>query len=271
MIDPPAFLLAGRTWHRREAPFVRAFSHRIALVELDVDRLDEADRTSWLFGVDRFAAASVHAADQGERRRAASLRGWAEARFAEAGVQLDGGQVRLCAFPRVWGYGFSPLSLWFGYGPDGDVRGVIYEVHNTFGETHAYVCAFDPGQLAAEAQKEFFVSPFFERSGRYRFTLRQSDSRIDLTVENIAADGRRHVATMNVERTALTTARLARMLLMMPLSGIGVMLAIHWQALILLLKGARRHVKPPQRPNRTTPVEPPAPPQKRLQPARKRA
>lgn len=256
-MNAPAHLLTGRTHHRREQPFVRAFSARIAMIDLDIDRLDEAAADASLFSVNRLNAFAFHAKDQGERTETASLRHWAENRFAEQGVRVKGGQIRLCAFPRVLGYGFSPISVWFGHGPNGDLRGVIYEVHNTFGETHSYVCAFDPEDMRAEAAKEFHVSPFFGTTGKYRFTLRNTQSHLDLTVENIDVDGRSHVATLNVARAALTNRSILNCLISMPMSGLGVMLAIYWQALLLLLRGARYRDKPVQRANRTTPVERP--------------
>src|SRR6202008_4386235 len=122
-----------------------------------------------LFSVGRGNAISFHATDHGARNASVPLRLWAEARYAEAGIRLDGGAIRLITFPRVLGYGFAPISLWFGHGPGGELRGVIYEVHNTFGETHSYVSAFDT-DVRPEVDKEFHVSPFFDVSGRYRFT-----------------------------------------------------------------------------------------------------
>jgi DUF1365 family protein len=125
----------------REKPFHRAFKHRIAMIELDLRRLPEADEMARLFSVGGANAVSWRAVDHGARSPAIPLRAWAEERFAEAGVSLDGGALKLMTFPRVLGYGFAPISLWQGYGPDGRLRGVIYEVHNTFGETHSYVQA----------------------------------------------------------------------------------------------------------------------------------
>lgn len=252
----PASLWIGRTSHRREHPFTRAFSYPIAMIEVDIDRLPEADRLSRLFSVDRGNTISFQSADHGERRKGASLRAWAEARFAEAGVHFDGGQIRLAAFPRVLGVGFSPLAVWFGYGPDGALRGVIYEVHNTFGEAHAYVAPFAAGQRP-EADKEFHVSPFFDVAGRYRFTLREPGDRLDVVVENLEGGQRTHVATITARRREFSGSTLLTWLLKMPFSGLGVILAIHWQALFIWLRKAGYRDKPAQRANRTTLATPP--------------
>jgi len=242
-MSAPACLWFGRTAHTRLTPFRRSFSLRIAMLEVDIDRLDEADKMSSLFAIDRNAPISFRQIDHGARQPFVPLRLWADARFAEAGIDLQKGKILLFAFPRVLGYGFSPISVWFGYGPDGGLRGIIYEVHNTFGEAHAYVSAFT-GDARAMADKELYVSPFFDVDGEYRFTLRQPGENMALIVENMTADGRSHVASLNVRPHVLTSRAILRWLLEMPLSGLGVMIAIHWQALILWIKGARYRVKP---------------------------
>ncbi len=227
------------------------------MLEIDIDRLPDAEKLSRLFAVDRGAPISFKQMDHGARDRTLSLRAWAEARYAEAGVTLHGGAIRLFSFPRVLGVGFAPISLWLGHGPAGELRGVIYDVHNTFGETHSYVSAFDPAHAHALADKEFFVSPFFDVDGGYRFTLRppnpsQDRGQMSLVVENIGADGRAHVAALTVKAAALSSPAILKWLVGMPISGLGVLVAIHWQALRLMLKGAKYRVKPDQREKRTT-------------------
>ncbi|HVY89845.1 MAG TPA: DUF1365 domain-containing protein, partial [Hyphomonadaceae bacterium] len=272
----PARLWFGRTAHVREQPFRRGFSHAIAMLEIDVDRLEEASRISPLFGVNRAAVIAFDEKDHGDRNTSVSLRAWAEARLAEAGVSLEGGAIRLVTFPRVLGYGFAPISLWFGHGPDGKFRGVIYEVHNTFGETHSYVSAFYPADVRVRSDKEFFVSPFFDVSGQYRFTLRPPtggdvEDRMELIVENLGPSGRQHTASLKLRAAALTTPTILNWLVRMPISGIGVMAAIYWQALRLWLKGARYHVKPEQRARRTTLARPEEGPAEAQEDLRKRA
>lgn len=260
MSEPAAQLWFGRTLHRRERPFVRAFSYDVAMLEVDIDRLEEAGQLSPLVSIGRSNLVSFRPGDHGARSDAVSLRVWAEARLGEAGIRLDGGAIRVLTFPRVLGYGFAPISLWFGHGPGGDLRGVLYEVHNTFGEAHTYVSpvgteaghslADDAGRMTAD--KEFFVSPFFDVTGTYRFTLRRTGARVELVVENLGGEGRDHVASMAVAAQPLTSVNVLRWLVSMPISGLGVIFAIHWQALGLWLKGAKYRVKTRQRENRTT-------------------
>lgn len=252
----PARLWFGTTTHVREKPFRRAFKHRIAMLEVDVDRLQEAGALSKLFSIGRGNAIAFYETDVGARNKVVPLRAWAEKRFAEAGVFLDGGRIRLITFPRVLGYGFAPISLWLGYGRNGDMRGVIYEVHNTFGETHSYVSAHGRVDVRDRAEKEFHVSPFFDVSGEYRFTLKPGEAGMALVVENIGADGRQHTASLSVQPVALTTPAILKWLIKIPISGVGVMVAIHWQALHLWLKGAGYRDKPEQPAKRTTLAHP---------------
>jgi DUF1365 family protein len=252
MTRPAAQLWFGRTAHTREQPFKRSFAYRIAMLEIDIDRMAEADGLAKLFSVGRSNMVAFRETDHGARDASVPLSAWAEARFAEAGIDLGGGPIRLLTFPRVLGIGFAPISVWLGHSVDGELRGAIYEVHNTFGETHAYVSALNPVGGRQTAEKEFHVSPFFDVTGEYRFTLKHAESIVALTVENISAGGRSHVASLTVQPRPLTSGQLLKWMAIMPISGLGVMFAIHWQALILLLKGAKYRDKPDQRVERTT-------------------
>jgi len=234
-------LYEGRTVHIRFAPFERRFSYRVAQVFLDIDRIAADLSGHALIGYNRPALFSFYDRDHGDRS-GAPLRPWAEAAFASAGIALDGGPVRLLCFPRVMGYVFNPLSLFFGYGPDGAVRGVIYEVNNTFGESHAYVAA---AGIHAEADKRLHVSPLFDVTGAYRFTLRPPGAALALTIENRVGGVRQHLATLRGRRAALNDAALASLFLRLPLMTLQVILAIHYQALRLWLRGARYRSKPP--------------------------
>jgi DUF1365 family protein len=222
------------------------------MLEIDLDRIEEAGRLCHLFSVNRGNAISFWPADCGAQRASASLRLWAEARYGEAGIRLEGGEIRLITFPRVLGFGFAPISLWFGHGPDGRVRGVIYEVHNTFGESHSYVSACDPADARGRAEKAFHVSPLIADSGDYRFTLRRRAERLALIVENLGADGRIHVASLHARSLPITDRSILGWLVTLPLSGVGVVFAIHWQALRLWLKGAPYYAKPKQCAKTTT-------------------
>jgi DUF1365 family protein len=97
------------------------------------------------------------------------------------------------------------------------------------------------------------LSPFFfDRGDQYRFTLRPSPERLELIAKILGADGRNHVASLMVQPRQMAVAAILKWLIRMPLSGLGVVFAIHWQALILWVRGARDHIRSAQRPGRTT-------------------
>jgi uncharacterized protein len=246
----PASAQDGRTTHVRFTPFERRFSYRLAQVLVDIDRLDETTRALKFLSYNRFNLFSFHDRDHGDRT-GAHLRPWTEAMFAQAGVTLDGGRIDLLCFPRVFGFVFNPISLFFGYGPDGALRGVIYEVNNTFGETHAYVAAVGPGDhYEHETRKLLHVSPLFDVRGDYRFRLNAPGETFHLTIENLVEGRREHLATLVTRRRVLNDRWLLDVFFSLPFSTFQVVVGIHWQALKLWLRGAKYRSKP------APPVEP---------------
>lgn len=242
-------LWTGKTVHQRYFPYQRRFSYDIMLIDLDVDRLEEAGRTSRLLRINRPGLFSFRTQDHGPRTKGACLRSWAEKMFASAGIDLEGGQIRLVTFPRHLFFRFAPLSLWYGYDPAGRPAGIIYEVSNTFGEYHCYVAATAQARSRHEAGKSFHVSPFMDVSGTYRFTLRQPDERLSLMVENLSQGQRTHIASITARRVPASSSQLLRLAFTMPLSSLGVAAGIHWQALFIWMRGAayRRKPDPPPR------------------------
>ncbi len=244
MNTPALRLWTGKTVHHRYSPFERRFSYDICLIDLDIDRLEEASRQTPLFSVGRPALFSFRPEDNGPQDKRASLRKWAEDMYRAANVDLDGGPIRLITFARHLFYKFAPLSLWYGYDLEGNLRGIIYEVNNTFGERHCYVAATDEARSQHEADKSFHVSPFMCVTGQYRFTLRTPDDRLLVTVENWENGVRTHVANIVAEQAPAKFSTLLQLAVTQPFSSLGVMAAIHWQALKIWMRGAGYHRKP---------------------------
>lgn len=241
-----AWLYENRTRHVRLAPFRRAFSQRVLQILVDIDRVGEAAAASRLFAYNRPSLFAFYDKDHGDRS-GAPLRAWAEGLFIGAGVKLDGGPIWLLCGPRVLNFVFNPLSLYFGYGPDGALRGVIYQVNNTFGESHAYVAPVDGlahGAAQHGARKRFHVSPFFSVRGRYQFRLRPPGQHVALRIESHVEGGLSHVATLTGRRKVLSDATLWAAFVRHPWSSLQVIIGIHWQAFHLWRRGARYHRKP---------------------------
>ncbi|SHM38944.1 DUF1365 domain-containing protein [Bradyrhizobium lablabi] len=241
--DAAASLYVGEVMHARLKPMGHRFSYRVMSLLIDLDRLAAADRRSALFGVNRAALYSFHEADHGERD-GTPLRAYAQRCAAEQGIDLTGGRVLLLCYPRLLGYTFNPLSVYFCYQADGELALLIYEVRNTLGDIHAYVLPVKPDQLSEagvrqQHEKLFYVSPFIEMAMRYHFRVLPPDQRVQLRILETDGDGPLLAATFNGRRRTLNTRQLLRAFIAFPLVTLKIMAAIHWEALRLWLKGAR--------------------------------
>jgi uncharacterized protein len=241
---PTPGLFRGRTVHTRFGAVSHTLAYDIFQLLIDVDDVAKSVLGLKWLKYNRFAPLSFYDRDHGDRS-GAPLRAWVEARLAEAKVNIDGGPIRLLTFPRVLGFVFNPISVFFAYAKNGDLKGVIYEVNNTFGETHSYVAPASNDAIEHHgADKMFHVSPFFDVSGRYAFTLRAPQDAISLVIDKYKDQVRDHVATLKARRLPLTDGALAKAFFTIPLLTFKVVAAIHFEALKLLFKGARYHDKP---------------------------
>jgi hypothetical protein len=244
-MNAAADLYVGQTTHARFKPQFHKFRYGVFQILVDVDRLVDAFRGLKTLGLGRSGLFSFDPRDHGARD-GQPLRAWVEAKLAEARIEATAATIRLLCFPRILGFVFNPLSIFFVQGGEGRLEAVIYEVNNTFGQTHAYVTpATGQGDERQEADKAFFVSPFYGVEGGYRFRLSPPSDSFDLVICKHTAGETDFVATLNAERRPLTDAALMRLFFAMPLMTLGVVAAIHWEALRLWIKGARLHARPP--------------------------
>ena len=238
-----AALYFGEVMHARLKPMGHRFSYRVMSLLIDLDRLEDADRQSPLFGVNRAALYSFNEADHGERD-GSSLRAYTQRCAADHGIDLTGGRVLLLCYPRLLGYTFNPLSVYFCYRTDGGLALLIYEVRNTFGDIHSYALAVKPGEVSdagvrQQQDKLFYVSPFIEMAMRYHFRVSPPADDVKLRILETDREGPLLAATFHGRRRALTSAALLRAFFALPLVTFKIVAAIHWEALRLWLKGAR--------------------------------
>jgi len=137
-------LFFGPVMHARMKPVTHRFSYNVYSLLVDLDQLDRADRKSSVFSINRFNLLSFHERDHGPRN-GGPLAPYARALFEKAGLSLEGGRIFLLCYPRVLGYVFDPLSVYFAYDHEEQLIGVLYEVRNTFGEHHTYIAPVRPG------------------------------------------------------------------------------------------------------------------------------
>ncbi len=243
-----AALYFGDVTHARLKPVRHRFSYRVMSLLIDLDRLDTADRQCRLFGVNRAALYSFYEADHG-MRDGSRLRSYAQARAAEHGIELSGGRVLLLCYPRLLGFTFNPLSVYYCYRADGALALMIYEVRNRLGGIHSYVLPVQPGQISVagvrqQQEKLFYVSPFIEMAMRYHFRITPPAEHVKLRILETDGEGPLLVATFNGRRRALTAAALLQSFFSLPLVTLKIVAAIHWEAFRLWFKGARLQPRP---------------------------
>lgn len=236
-------IYTGLVRHERLRPRVHGLSYRVFCLLLDLDELPALDRSLRLFGFNRWGLLSFREADHGD---GGPLRQWVEAQLQSAGISADG-PIRVLCYPRMLGYVFNPLTVYFCHRADGALAGIVYEVHNTHGERHAYVLptANDTdGRVRHSCAKTFFVSPFMPMDCTYDFSILPPAERVQIAISESDGEGQLLTASFTGRHEPLTDKGLFKALLAHPLMTLKVTIGIHWEALRLLAKGLRiyKHV-----------------------------
>ena len=173
--------------HTRRTPFKRTFEHRSHLWLVDLDDLPKASRVASFEARDHLGSPD------------ATIRANVEALLAAHGTDLDGGRILMAANPRSLGYSFNPISVFWCFDAAGSQQAVVVEVHNTYGDRHAYVVHPD-GQGRARTDKAMYVSPFHGVDGHYEIAVPIPGDRIDVTVTLHTSDGQPFSARVSGER-----------------------------------------------------------------------
>ncbi len=245
-----SMLYRGSVMHKRMKPFIHELTYSVFSVLLDIDALPQLDRSLRLFGHNRWAPVSLWDRDYGARD-GTPIRAWIDSVLQQQGMNLQGGPVRLLTFPRLWGYAFNPLSLYYCHDQAGHLRAVLYEVSNTFGESHGYLIPVETDHddietIHQEAQKVFHVSPFLEMDCRYYFSVTPPGDKLSVLIRQSDGAGDPILMAKHTARgRPFSDAALVSAILRHPLMTAKVIGGIHWEALRLWLKGARYYPKPP--------------------------
>ncbi len=245
-MTPAAQILFGRVYHCRLRPVRHAFAYPVFLLRLPLSSLAGASRG--VFSVDRWNLLSLRSSDHGARD-GSPLEPWARNLFASEGIRGVDGEIILETFPRVLGYVFNPISIFYGHDSRGNLRAVLCEVSNTFGEHHNYLLQAPGGRPIGSrewltADKVFHVSPFCEVDGHYRFRFAGDATSRFAQIDYHDADGKLLITTIDGHARPLTAASAARAFLSFPFLTAGVVARIHWQALKLWLKRVPWFSKP---------------------------
>ncbi|MFM8376808.1 MAG: DUF1365 domain-containing protein, partial [Phenylobacterium sp.] len=204
-------IYAGVVTHARLRPRPHRLRYRIFMLLLDLDELEALDTRLRRFAVGRFALTGFAPKDHLDHT-GRDLRGQAQSILEGAGLE-GGGPVRLLAMPRILGGTFNPLTVWFLHRRDGALSAVLYEVNNTFGESHSYLIPAAPAEAGGEVlsqaiDKGFYVSPFMDLDLRYAFRIRPPCERVSVSIDVSDAEGPVLAAAFSGDRREMTDANL---------------------------------------------------------------
>lgn len=233
-------LYQGWVMHRRLAPRHHRFKYRVFAMLLELGELARLEAGLRLFAWNRWGLFSFFDRDHGDGR---DLNTWLDDLLAGAGIAAPGPRRVLC-YPRILGYVFNPLSVWFCHDADDVLKAVIYEVHNTYDERNAYVLPVGEGDGALirhGCAKAFYVSPFLSPDCRYNFRIAPPGASVAVTINEDEGGKPILTASFAGRRRAMTDGALLAMLLRYPLMTLKVVVAIHYEAVRLMLKGVKRH------------------------------
>ena len=246
---PLSGLYVGKVMHQRLRPLRHRLQYRMFSLLLDIDQLPALANRLHLFSLNRFNLFSLHERDYGDG--ASGLRAGIDRQLHAAGLG-SGGAICLLTMPRILGYAFNPLNVYFCYTSEGELNVVLYEVNNTFGERHSYLIEVQGagrrgGRIEQRCGKRLHVSPFLALDMHYEFRVTAPDGHGRPLSVGVAAhdeQGPVLVACFDATHRALSDAALAGTLFSHPLLTLKVVWAIHWQALRLFIRGLRPLTKP---------------------------
>ena len=233
-------LFTGEVVHVRRRPKQHRLRYRVFSLLLDLDELDILDRKLKFFAHNRFALFSFHDADHGDLS-GQGPRAWVDAQLSDAGHDPARYRVELLCYPRILGYVFNPLSVYFCFDENDEAALILYEVCNTFGERHTYVIPAEAenGIARHSCAKQMYVSPFTPMDCTYRFKIMPPRDRVLVAINEADQEGDFLYASFAGRRQPLTDKSLLSAFWRYPLMTLKVSAAIHWEAFLLLSKGLR--------------------------------
>lgn len=236
-------LYTGLVSHRRLRPKPYTLRHRLYWLLLDLSELSSLDQNCRLFSHNRTNLISFFERDHGNGSNTPLIE-QAGQHLAAAGIETDGVSIQLLCMPRVAGYDFNPLSVYFCTDRNGHLTAIIYEVNNTFGGRHTYVIPTEtaPGTSVRQAcEKTFYVSPFMDLDLSYKFRATSpttaDSSPVRVAVQALKGENSIINTCLVGHRRPFTDRNIAWLSATHPLLPVKVTGAIYWHALRMWLRG----------------------------------
>jgi DUF1365 family protein len=238
----------GWVRHRRVAPTHNSFRYRLFMLYVDLAELPALFDHTPLWSARRPALAWFRRRDY--LGPSALPLDEAVRHLVEAHTgSRPQGPIRLLTHLRYFGYCLNPVSFYYCFDPSGEkLETIVAEVTNTpWGERHQYVLPAGSQQAPLkrfELDKRFHVSPFMPMEMQYHWCFNAPSGRLVVHMQNYREQRFVFDATLTMRREAISAGALLRALLMFPLMTLKVVMAIHFQALRLLLKRTPFHAHP---------------------------
>lgn len=236
-------LYRGEVVHRRLAPLRHELRYRVYNFFADIDELSLLAKRHRFFSYNRFNLFSISDRNHG-RGDGTSIREHVWSIVEKVNTDAPVTRVFMFCYPRVLGFVFNPVTVFYGFDADNELRLMIYEVNNTFGGRHSYAIPVD-GELHQSCGKRLYVSPFNTDAGHYDFILRLPAEELKLCITLSTVEGSCLKAWFSGTRIPLTDGNLWRSFISLPLLPLKVIGGIHWEAVRLWLKGLRFTPRPP--------------------------
>ena len=240
-------ILRAKLFHKRITPSINKFTYNIFYICFNIK--DVSNIGSRLLSYNKFNLFSIYNKDYGPRD-GSSLDDWMRSILKKNNISKVK-NIYLMTHPKIFGFGFNPVSFWFCVDDKEKLIAVLAEVNNTFKEHHFYlVKKKDLSQIRSNdwltAKKEFHVSPFYNVKGLYKFRFKFSKKNIAAHI-NYFDNDKTLITSVNGKNIALNDVNLLKIIFEIPYMFAKVITLIHWQALKLIIKGNKYIKKPKQK------------------------
>ena len=229
----------GTVIHKRFKPKVHFFKYKVFSLLIDLSELDVLDKKISFFSYNSFNLISFFDKDHGDRN-GTSLVDWVKKNLKENKITYENIKIKLLCYPRIFGYVFNPLSVFFVYDNNDNLISILYEVKNTFGEQHTYIFKVENDNLLQHnCEKKFHVSPFIEMNCNYFFRILKPSEKISVIIDQYQSNEKILYASQDGKRTDFTSSELIKSYLKHPLMTFKIISAIHFEAFKLWAKGIK--------------------------------
>ena len=230
----------GQVIHKRFKPKVHSFRYDVFSLLIDLSELETLDKQVNFFSYNKFNWISFYDKDHGDRD-GSSLINWVQKNLRKNNISTENIKIKILCYPRIFGFVFNPLSVFYVYNSNENLISILYEVKNTFGEQHTYVFRVENENklIQNNCSKKFHVSPFIEMDCNYFFRVLNPSEKLSVIIDQYDKDGKILFASQDGVRSDLTSMNLMNSYLKHPLMTFKIISAIHFEAFKLWAKGIK--------------------------------